>query len=159
MKKILIATLLLLGSVSSYAYGYYSERDDSSTLYVIVLLIAGVINIILLYKIWCMTNDVKKLREKFCLVTTSIKYKVRKLYFSGEIETAYLTLNTYLINEVEVFYQKTFETGNSLEKEKIFTSGIAELVKRYENTYKAIGKEFPANIKNLTLEQYKNFVK
>ena len=106
-----------------------------------------------------MSNDVKKLREKFCLVTTSIKYKVRKLYFSGEIETAYLTLNTYLINEVEVFYQKTFETGNSLEKEKIFTSGIAELVKRYENTYKAIGKEFPANIKNLTLEQYKNFVK
>ena len=25
--------------------------------------------------------------------------------------------------------------------------------------YKAIGKEFPANIKNLTLEQYKNLIK
>lgn len=159
MKKIMIATLLLLGSASSYAYGYYSENNNSSTLYVIVLLIAGVINIILLYKFWCMTNDVKKLREKFCLVTTSIKSKVRQLYFTGEIETAYLTLNNYLINEVESIYQKTPELGNSLEKEKFFTSGIAGLVKKYENTYKAIGKEFPANIKNLTLEQYKNFGK
>ena len=94
MKKVLIATLLSLGSVSSYAYDYYSEKDDFSTFYLIVLLIAGVLNVILLYKIWCMTNDVKKLREKFYLVTTSIKYKVRQLYFSGEIETAYLTLNT-----------------------------------------------------------------
>ena len=156
----MIATLLLLGSASSYASGYYSGKNDSSsTLYVVVLLIAGVINIILLYKFWCMTNDVKKLREQFCLVTTSIKSKVRQLYFTGEIETAYLTLNNYLMNEVESIYQKTPELGNSLEKEKFFTSGIAGLVKRYENTYKAIGKEFPANIKDLTLEQYKNFGK
>ena len=101
MKKILISTLLLFGSVSSFAYNYYSEKDDSSTLYVIVLLIVGVLNIMLLYKIWCMTDDVKRLREKFCLVTTTIKSQIKQLYLRGEIETAYITLNSYIINEVE----------------------------------------------------------
>ena len=159
MKTILIATLLLLGSVSSYAYGYYSEKDDSSTLYVIVLLIAGVLNVILLYKIWCMTNDVKKLREKFCFDTISVKSKVRQLYLIGDIETAYITLNTHIVNEVERIYQSTLVIQIPLEKEKLFTSGIDKLVKRYENTYKIIGKEFPTKIKDLTLEQYVNLEK
>jgi hypothetical protein len=159
MKKILIVTLSLLASISSYAYDYYSEKDDSSTLYVFVLLIAGVLNVILLYKIWCMTNDVKKIREKFCLDTTFIKSKVRQLYLIGDIETAYNALNTYIVDEVENIYQRTLVIQISLEKEKKFTSGIAELVKRYENTYKVIGKEFPANIKDLTLEQYVNLAK
>ena len=159
MKKILIVTLSLLASISSYAYDYYSEKDDSSTLYVFVLLIAGVLNVILLYKIWCMTNDVKKLREKFCFVSNFVKFKVRQLYLIGDIETAYNTLNTYIVDEVENIYQSTLVLQISLEKEKKFTYGIAELVKRYENTYKVIGKEFPANIKDLTLEQYVNLAK
>ncbi len=159
MKKVLIASLLLLCSVSSFAYDYYSEKDDIGTFYLIALLIAGVLNIILLYKIWCMTNDVKRLREQFCLVTTTIKSQIKQLYLRGEIETAYNTLNSHIVDEVEKIYQGAIYKINSLEKEKFFTSGISELVNKYENTYKAIGKEFPAQIKNLTLEQYVNFGK
>lgn len=60
----------------------------------IVLIITGVLQIILFFKIWGMANDVKKLKERFKF---SVDDDVRTAYLNGQIDIA----QTVLIKKLE----------------------------------------------------------
>ena len=72
----------------------------------VILAIWGVVELILFFKVWKMTNDVEKLKNKFVegfndeenglYVNMDINSAVRKLYYLNNTEEAYALLNKYL---------------------------------------------------------------
>ncbi len=65
MKKMLLA--LSLPSVPVAAFAYHDGGDGSLFFSVLLYLICGVLSVVLFFKIWGMTNDVRAMRKSFLL--------------------------------------------------------------------------------------------
>lgn len=109
--------------------------------------------IILFSKIWGMTNDVDKLKERFCTpYYTGVKKKFTEFYLCGEYEEAYKFLNHYLACETDKRFHNQSRTGNYYKEE--FTEWCSKIIDRYSFYYEMIGKEIPENLKKVTFESY-----
>ena len=119
--------------------------------------IVGLLHVILFFKIWGMTNDVDKLKERFCTPYFSgVKKKFTEYYLCGEYEEAYKFLNHYLVSEMHERFYTQSRNGNSYKKE--FEDWFAKLIDRFSKYYRLIGKDVPDNLKNVTFDSYDNMV-
>lgn len=142
----------------------------------IVGLVTALINIILFFKIWGMTNDVDRIYYQVCRITKQVektRYEVKfaDYYLSGEYEEAYRFLNHCLAYDIHYNFRKfsngddkstqnsesimSFFRGSSknvLDDSTSYTDTIAKLIEKYKPLYELIGKEIPDNIKNITYE-------
>ena len=64
-------------SSTTFAYGSYYD-DEVGVLLILLYIVFGVLGLILFFKLWGQTNNVKKLKEKFCIsdIDTEIQYNL-----------------------------------------------------------------------------------
>jgi|GEM_PF-4430833 len=146
--------------------------DAGYVLIITIAVIAAILNIILFFKIWKMTTDVKMIKKSvnnYVTDFTEMKRFVHKAYFMGNIEKAYESLNDYLYEYFnEYTFYSPFRKGGILycsnnndvvinmdryieERKRIF--------ERIEPLYQAIGKTIPDKFRNITYETFYAFGK
>ena len=150
--------------------------------YGIVFLIFAVLQIILFFKVWGMTNNVKKLKQKFVETEKPntneyISHKVMLLHLEGKDEEAFEFLNHSLYNKITQYMNNItqlmdptkyvikggqsygyyqgykYNLGKSFEEKKMVE------IESLEVYYHKIGKEIPSYLKDLTFMSFVNFSK
>ena len=195
MKKRTVLLLLLLATnimafaqddefSTSYDPKPSSGVDGWIIFYGIVFLIFAVLQIILFFKVWGMTNNVKKLKQKFVETEKPdtneyISHKVMLLHLEGKDEDAFDFLNHNLYNRLIPYISqicqliqsdsykikiKDGECYGYYENEeynlsKSFEEKKKEEIESLEVYYHKIGKEIPSYLKDLTFMSFVNFSK
>ena len=142
MKKIISLILLLAVSVNTFAAG-----QDASTFEILtfILIIWGILEIVLFFKIWAMTNDVYKiqqqLKETYPTNSPALADRIRKDIICGDKEHAKKLL---LVNFNETITNKYYKKFNQDPK-----GSIEEYVNSLQNQFNKIGEELPPFISNM----------
>lgn len=146
-------------AIASPAFAYSSYDEPSSfAMFITVLTFAGVLlNIILFFKIWGMTNNVKRIKEKMIPNSSDdLSEELNTLHFMGKdkeceeiiLRDFYSTLNDKI----------NWAKGNMLEEN--FNKKIDEPITKFTDIvakqYKKIGREMPDMIKNM--KTYRDFL-
>ena len=143
-----------------------------------ICFIFGIFQIILFFKIWGMTNNVKAIKNNLKeignidnlsnLELEVLIAEVRNLYFLNRQDEAYALLNGYL-------YKKLCKLDNAYEKEDktlirtwieerdaietLETKEYVDLcISEVEYLYKLINKEIPSSLRNATAESFKAYL-
>lgn len=71
----------------------------------IVCIVAGILNLILFFKVWVMTNDVKKIQNRFCNYYESLEFKdvkseLNKYIIKGDKDGAKSFLTECLLSQL-----------------------------------------------------------
>lgn len=181
MKRVSVIAFALTTALSTFAYygGYgYSSHSSSSgmpgwlTFVGIVMIIWGVLEIILFFKIWGMTNDIKALKkDHFCETQFVGKIQMakylRKNLVLGNMETVKRILLQNFIDNVEQGYRELKTGGYEKDengkdvwvsyKKKNLNESIAPYVKNLMLQYAKIGEEVPIYITRMeTFGDYYN---
>lgn len=175
MKKIFILSLSFVMSLSCFAYyGDYSspslELPGWFTFTGFIMIVGGILDVILFFKIWGMTNNIKALKKDHFNETVfeneyiMAKY-LRKNVILGNLESVKQTLLKKFIDNVEqgfidMEYQKrmgvpigTPEYNNA--HERALKETIAPYIDSLIHQYNKIGEEVPAYITKMkTFEDY-----
>lgn len=118
----------------------------------LVTLVAAVLQIILFFKVWAMTNDVKKLRENCGYSNESnFNLEIRKLLASGSKEKAKeMLLNRFYDNIAELNYSGLDQSGNNYDQiTKNIDADFLKLKEGLTNDLSKIGEQLPENIKQM----------
>ena len=175
-------TLLLWATVSSLnclASGYYGSSSYSTpsievpgwlTFIFIVMVIWGILEIILFFKIWGMTDDIRALKndyfnEKNFATQGQIEASLRKNLVLGDIEKVKKTILKNFIDDVETAFGKMKSSDYEKDekgayvlvnyKEKNLKESIRPYVEKLQKQFDMIGEEVPVYIKRMdTFEDY-----
>ena len=193
MKKRTVFLLLLLAMnimafaqddefSTSYGPKPSSGVDGWIIFYGIVFLIFAVLQIILFFKVWGMTDDVKKLKQKFVETEKPdtneyISHKVMLLHLEGKDDEAFEFLNHNLYNRLTSCIRHisqliktdsyTIRNGKCYgDYEEVeynlsnwFGKNKKEEIESLEVYYHKIGKEIPSYLKGLTFMSFYGFNK
>ena len=161
MKRLSVLAFALTIALSTFAY--HSDYSSSGvTIMYIVLIAWGILNIILFFKIWGMTNNVAMLKKK--LVDHShgedTLKQCRKLMILGrKVEVKEIMIN-HFFDEVEKECDKVNYSYASALVEDFKKKPIAPYVNKLENNLSSIGEAVPENINKLaTFGDYIDLVK
>ncbi len=144
----------------------------------ILLFVWGVLNIILFFKIWGATNNIKKIKEKYVdFVEPSSLENLRSLHLQGRDEEAYAILNKaicFRINEIlsTTIFKNGYingefshsadalvmnDEGKKLSRNDYFAIELNKVVEEFMPQYNSIGREMPETIKKATYKDLINF--
>ena len=140
----------------------------------IVLVIWGILEIILFFKVWMMTNNVEKLKNRFVegskdgesdlVAYINIRRSVRTLYYLNKKEEAYELLNKYLYYQLAYFAQNPiYKDDNGKEYSYIDRVScykdewIDKVFKTVTPLYKALGKDIPDNLQQFNYDDFLKF--
>lgn len=160
-----VAMLATAASCFAY-YGDYSSSSNSGwlTFLGIVLLIWGVFQIILFFKVWGMTNDIKALKkdhfnEGTFETNTSLARYLRKNLVLGNMDNVKRILLQDFIDNVESAYGElraygyvTDDEGNEKYvslKEQNLKESIRPYVENLQKQFDKIGEELPVYIQRM----------
>lgn len=141
MKKISTLTLLLLSPVAMFAYyGDYESSSPSGWLIflMIILIVWGILEVFLFFKIWGMANNVKEMKEELNPITKTEKFRRYRLLGQNDKAAEILIENFMDLVSYRLKYENYY-SSTSLEEE------VAKLEKRLS----MLGSEIPENIKAL----------
>ena len=114
----------------------------------IILFVFGVLQIILFFKVWGMTNDVNKITSKLQCEKDST-WNVRRALLYGDKELAKKELMNCIISDFEKFGDGGYGF-NSVE----------DIIAKYEPAFKQLGMDIPESLKNIkTYADIKNIIK
>jgi hypothetical protein len=134
MKKLLSITALSCISVPMFAQDNYSSPYGTLIFVSLIILAAAILQIILFFKIWGMTNDVAKLKmmkEKDEEISIDFNVEIKTFYVSGDIKSA-----------KELIYRKFFNKINHLAG----NDSIVSYKKELSNDLLMIGEKLPVII-------------
>lgn len=150
--------------------------NDTFTFIAVVLAIWGILDIILFFKVWMMTDNVEKLKNRFVegskggesnlFANMDIKSSVKALYYLNKKEEAYELLNKYLYYKLAYFAKNVIsKDGNG--REYAYVDGINwykeawfdKVFKTVTPLYKALDKDIPENLQQFNYDDYLNFGK
>ena len=167
MKRFFMFVAMLATATSCFAYyGDYSSSSNSGwlTFLGIVLLIWGVLQIILFFKVWGMTNDIKALKkdhfnEGTFETNTSLARYLRKNLVLGNMDNVKRILLQDFIDNVESAYGElraygyvTDDEGNEKYvslKEQNLKESIRPYVENLQKQFDKIGEELPVYIQRM----------
>ena len=183
MKRIISISVAFFMVLNIMAYDYYdsylASKDESSgwlTFFAILLFVWGLLQIILFFKVWGMTDDIKTLKkDHFCETVFESKSQMarflRKNLVLGNMENVKRTLLKNFIDNVEHGYGQLKRYGSvkdeqgaeqwvSLE-EKNLQESILPYVDNLRKQYEKIGEELPVYIQRMQTfnDYFKLFVK
>ena len=152
MKRILVFTAMLVVVTSCFAYyGDYSSSSSSEwlTFISIITVIGGILEIILFFKIWGMTNDIKALKKDHFNETVfesnaDIARFLRKNLVMGNVDNVKRILFQEFIYNVEIAYEQL--ALYSYEKPKQF---IRPYIESLQKQLDKIGEELPVYIQRM----------
>ena len=115
--------------------------EDTATIFLVITIAAAVLQIILFFKVWAMTNDVRKIRDQLLNINRG---EARKHIVLGDKEKAKEVLLAAFFKGIE---------------EDDYAKFIA-LKSQLERDFKEIGEEIPDGIKKLeSTHDYMNVLK
>lgn len=181
MKRFLVFSVSM--AIASSSFAYYGEYSSPSfelpgwlTFMGIIMIAWGILEIILFFKIWGMTNDVQALKkDHFCETTFETKWQMarylRKNLVLGNMDNVKRILLQNFIDNVEHGYGelKSYgyvkdENGNdkwtSFEEQNQKES-IRPYVENLQKQFEKIGEDLPIYIQRMECfgDYYKMFVK
>lgn len=115
---------------------------------VVVPIVAAVLQIILFFKIWGMTDNVKTMKEKYCsneIKEITLARQVLKLHLLGKDNEAELIITENLITKVIKICEVA---GDSVEYKN---NEIKNLKQRAEKLYALIDKPVPTTIADINV--------
>lgn len=143
MKKMLLA--LSLPSVPVAAFAYHDGSDGFLFFSVLLYLICGVLSVVLFFKIWGMTNDVRAMRKSFLLgqaVGTNeedFQKLVRRYRLLGnDDKVAELLIDSFC-----------YQAQRALEKEGWWSLSIEGEIAELEFKLSQVGQPLPPVFKSL----------
>ena len=181
MKRLFVLTVSMAAASSSFAY--YDDYSSSSsgfpgwlTFVGIIMIAWGILEIILFFKIWGMTNDVKALKkdhfyEKIFETEADMAWFLRKNLVLGNMENVKRILLRNFIDNVEHGYGELKAYGyikdeNGIDqwtnfKEQNLKESIRPYVENLQKQFDKIGEELPVYIQRMQCfgDYYKLFVK
>ena len=114
----------------------------------IVLLVFGVLQIILFFKIWGMTNDVNRITKKLQCEKDKT-WNVRRALLYGDQELAKRELMDCIISDFEKFGDGGYGFNC-----------VEDIISKYEPAFKQLGMEIPDNLKAIkSYAVIKNIIK
>ena len=150
--------------------------EDTFEFISIVLAIWGILEIILFFKVWAMTDNVEKLKNKFIEGSNNDEYElfvnmdiissVRALYYLNKKEEAYELLNKYLYYKITYFAK--FEVNKRIDGvdysyvKGVFCNSDEWINNCYREVillYKALERDIPDNLAPFDYEEYLKFGK
>lgn len=177
MKRSILLAVTFVAATSSFAYyGGYSSSSDSAfyTFIGLISLVGGVFDIILFFKIWGMTEDVRAIKkEHFHEEETDFIWRsrhflyLRKNLVLGNIEIVKRILLQNFIKNITKAYNQAIE-GNNTElvdesdkwlsaKERALKVSIRHYVEQLQEQFDKIGEELPIYIQRMqTFGDYYN---
>lgn len=166
MKKILFFVCFILVSTNSHAY--YGETSYSGfTLFLALLMVVwGVLNIILFFKLWKATNNIEKITQKVISnkvisSKSDLDMQLFLLKTKGQDEEAIKLLNDTLEDSITKFINNN-EVGEIANTIEVLDNKIKDIIASAEPYYKLFGMEVPSyfyNINYSNLHTYKMCVK
>lgn len=175
-KKLMVLSLMGIAVLQCYASGSGSSDDGIGTVITLAAIVFGILNIILFFKIWGMTDDIRALKKDYFCETqfesNAEKARfLRKNLILGNRENVKRILLQNFINNVAHAYGE-LKTGGYVKdekgidvwtefKERNLKESIAPYVKNLMMQYAKIGEEVPVYITRMeTFGDYINlFVK
>lgn len=170
MKRQVTLAIVLLPAISSFAYyGDYSSSPSFElpgwVTFMGYLMIAwGILEIILFFNIWGMTNDIRALKKEFFHEKNDESYylmakNLRKNLVLGNIEHVKKTLLTTFMDEIMKSYAKLPLQGYEKDEngkdhlvsyeEKNLRTPIAPYVENLRKQFEKIGEPLPPYINNM----------
>ncbi|MFK2371650.1 hypothetical protein ACIXUG_15095 [Bacteroides fragilis] len=114
----------------------------------IVLLIFGVLQIILFFKVWGMTNDVNRITKKLQCEKDKT-WNIRRALLYGDQELAKRELMDCIISDFEKFGDGGYGFNC-----------VEDIISKYEPAFKQLGMEIPDNLKAIkSYADIKNIIK
>ena len=122
----------------------------------IIIIVFGILQIILFFKLWGMTNDIKKMKNEFvgsdseCLK----RMQLNKAILKEDKNKITEILFEELFNKLQSYYDSSLEFSGGKE---YFASKISDLKKEYKEKYSKYGINFPESFNNIEqLEDFEN---
>ncbi|SDG97136.1 hypothetical protein SAMN04487901_1146 [Prevotella communis] len=183
MKKLFCVSASMFIVMDLMAYGYYDSYSSSKSepsgwviFFAGLMLVWGVLQIILFFKVWGMTDDVRALKkDHFCETVFESKSEMarflRKNLVLGNTENVKRTLLKNFIDNVEHGYAQLKDYGyvkdeNGTDqwtsfREKNLQESILPYVDNLKKQYEKIGEEVPVYIQRMETfnDYFKLFVK
>lgn len=161
MKRLFVFVALLATATSCFASGSSSD-SDFITFLGIILFIWGILQIILFFKVWGMTNDIRDLKKDYFnenVFSTKImqaKYLRKSLVLDNKDNVKRILLQDFIDN-VEKSYEQLPEYGyGHLEngtyvslKEENLRKTIRPYVEKLQEQFDKIGEELPVYIQRM----------
>lgn len=172
MKRFVVLSAALFVASSSFAYyDSYSSSSGLLTFMGVIMMVWGILEIILFFKIWGMTNDIKALKKDHFNETAfeskdDLARYIRTNMLLGNMENVKKALLKNFINNVEQGYNNlptgeyaTDDKGNKewvdLDETKKLNNSIVQYVNNLKLQYDKIGEEVPAYLLNMkTFKDY-----
>lgn len=167
MKRFFILSVAMVVASSSFAYyeSYSSSESSGWTTFIgIVMIVWGVLEIILFFKVWGMTNDIKVLKKDYFNETifetkTDMLGHLRRNLVLGNMENVQRIFLQNFMNNVECGFEAlpTFgyvKNGDGHEertdfREKNLKETIRPYVESLQKQYNKIGAEIPVYIQRM----------
>ena len=160
-KKITVLTLSLFTVLTASAR---NEGPDTTVLEIlsILFLVFGVLQIILFFKVWGMTNNVKRIKDGLAQKGTigegSVDEKVRLQLLLGNKEDARRILLVQMAQAIDKVYDKLLVNGS--QADAIYEQDITPVVDEFKARMQEIGMEMPAQAAQIkTIGDYYNLYK
>ena len=144
-----ICCIFAVCSLNTFAYSSGSDISDTFTFLSIVMIVAGILEIILFFKIWIMTNHVALLKKKIVDFSygSDLDKTCRRLLIMGRREEVRDIMIDQFVDELEKRLEMT--RGQEFMLEKLKAESIAKYVNQLEQNLNSIGEPVPENIQKL----------
>lgn len=116
----------------------------------VILIIFGVLQIILFFKIWGMTNDVKELKNEFISIPS--KWALNKAVLKGDKHKIAEILFNAMFIRLQKAYDDTIPDIDGSKKE-IFAEQISTIKKEYKERYMKYGITFPDAVDKIEIPE------
>ena len=111
-----------------------------------VIIAFGILQIILFFKVWVMTDNVKEMKDQ--LIGTPDQWSLNKAILKGDKARISDILFNEMFALIKKHYNDTIPDHEGTKKE-IFANQISELKKAYKNKYLKYGIDFPEAIEKI----------
>lgn len=125
----------------------------------IIIIVFGILQIILFFKIWGMTNDVKYLKNRSAHIDDAeITWEIRKSILKEDKKKTEDLLFSYFIQQLKIAL-KLYDS-ESFVNSKAFNNRLTIIKNEFKNYYSQINIPFPSTLENLnTLEDVESIFK
>lgn len=126
------------------------------TLIYLAMIVLAVLNVILFFKIWGMTNDIDEIKTKYCQKDKTPLLIVKQLILCGKNQDATDVLNQFLADYMQEQYRHFYGTQNA---EQDFRNAIDKRLATLKPFYDAAGSAVSERLAKITFSEYSNFGK
>jgi len=156
----IVATILSLAPNASFAYSPYGREPETPGIIIFLWVVFGVLSVVMFFKIWGMTNDIKTIKKKILdeeladlkAIAGDQQYQwLRKNMLAGKID--YVKLR--LVDNFAKVVERTFNDQKGIDKKEKMTQSIRPLVEKLQKQFDKIGEPIPQYISKM--ETYNDY--